>query len=166
MMQKFAVDVLQSEISFTIKLLNTNVKGTFDSYLSTLRAETLEQLSNAEVNFEIDVASIDTNESMRDQHLKSADFFNTDLYPKIYFTKTSIVKHTNEEYLLTGDITIKNITLPVTFKVVKAATNTPSFICTTEVSRKDFDLVYNPMFEKINQLDDIVYIEVKITLLQ
>lgn len=162
-MMMYTVDILQSEISFTVKLLSTKVKGTFDSYSSALQVETLEELSNAHIEIEIDVASLNTNEPLRDQHLKSADFFHTDLYPKIYFKKTSMVKHTDLEYLLTGQITIKNITKQITFNVVQIPANTPIFVCTAEVNRKDFDLVYNPIFEKMNKLDEIVHIHVQFT---
>ena len=162
-MMMYTVDILRSEISFTVKLLNTEVKGAFDSFSSSLQVETLEELSNAVIEIEIDAASLNTNEPIRDQHLKSADFFHTDLYPKIYFKKTSIIKRTDFEYLLTGQLTIKNIIKPITFNVVQIPSNTPTFVCTTKINRNDFDLVYNPIFEKMNQLSEIVHIRVQFT---
>ena len=168
-MNAYTVDRPTSEINYTVKFHNTHVKGTFESYSPSFFIHTLEELSTYEIEVEIDVASLTTNEPIRDHHLRSADFFHADKYPKIYFKKTSLIKQSTNYYELTGDITIKNITQPITFNVKQmeagALNSLTTYICTTKVNRNDFELVYNPIFEKINQLDEIVHIEVLFTVL-
>ena len=159
-MKTYIVDVLQSKISFSVKLLNTIVKGTFDSYSASLQCDSLQQLNNAEITIEIDAASLNTHEPIRDQHLKSKDFFDTDFFPKILFTNVIIASNGDNTYSLTGDLTIKHLTHRVTFHVVEQQSDAPTYMCTATVTRQQFELTYNPIFEKINQLGDDVFIEV------
>ena len=69
-----------------------------------------EDFTGAKIEFKIDVASVNTNSEDRDNHLRSADFFEVDAHPKLSFVSTDIVKTGDNEYNLTGDITIKDVT--------------------------------------------------------
>lgn len=152
-MKKWTVDAAHSEIGFSVKhMMISKVKGSFGSYDATVEANE-EDLQGALIDFKIDVASIDTNNDDRDNHLRSADFFDAEQYPHITFKANDIVKK-GEEYELNGDLTIKGITRPATFEVEYGgkATNpwgveVVAFSGEGKVNRKDFGLTWNQALE-------------------
>ena len=153
-MTTYSVDFFHSSINFSIKhMMITKVHGTFDSFTAHIEASTIEDFNNSSIRFDIDVASINTRDTSRDQHLISADFFYADRYPKITFTNKEIIK-ANNQIKLHGDLTIKDITRPVTFDVlyngsVKNPWNidTYGYTCQTVINRSDFNLTYNDSLE-------------------
>src|SRR5690606_37529232 len=85
------LDPTHSEVAFKVKhLVITTVTGYFRSFDGTVVTEDEADFTTAKVNFSIDTSSIDTNQSQRDEHLKSADFFDADRYPGITFTSSSV----------------------------------------------------------------------------
>ncbi|MFF5996232.1 YceI family protein [Lysinibacillus sp. KU-BSD001] len=154
-MAHFTVDMAHSEIGFSVRHMKiSKVKGTFGSYTAKIEAPTIQELHASKIEIEIDVASISTRDLARDQHLISADFFDADRFPKIYFTKTDLIPSDEELYTLTGDLTIKNVTKSVTFDVLYKEkkqtewnTETHVFTCSTVINRKDFGLTYNALIE-------------------
>ena len=116
-MNTYSLDMLNSEINFTAKLFNSDVKGTFESFDASLQIDGLTNLTKSDISVVIDVASLNTKEPMRDQHLKSADFFHADKYPKMSFIKTRLEQHSNTHFTITGLLTIKYITKYVSFNV-------------------------------------------------
>lgn len=154
-MKNYVVDYSHSSITFSVKhMMITNVKGTFDSYHPKITARSLEQFTDAQISIEIDVASISTKDVARDNHLRSEDFFHADRYPKIKFEATNIKKVENNLYHIKGDLTIKDITKPVTFITtytghVKSpwGDDTYGFISSTKINRKQFNLLYNATLE-------------------
>lgn len=151
---KWAIDPMHSEVQFKVKhLVISTVTGTFKVFEASLETEN-EDFSDAEINFSLDVNSIDTNQPDRDTHLKSADFFDAEKYPKITFESTSFEKVEGERYKLKGDITIKDLTKPIIFDVEFGGTATDfygnvkaGFEVNGKINRKEFGLVWNAITE-------------------
>lgn len=107
-------DVPHSEFGFSIVHMGiSDVTGTFNDFTATVTSNK-EDFSDAVVEATIQTASIDTRVSMRDDHLKSADFFDVEKYPEITFKSTGIQKVSDDTYKLTGDVTAMGITKEIT----------------------------------------------------
>src|SRR3569833_3296898 len=114
---KWSIDPMHSEVQFKVKhLVISTVTGSFQNFEGTDENKG-NDFSNAKINFSIDVNSIDTNQEQRDGHLKGADFFDAEKYPHIEFESTSVTKEGDDEYTVIGNLTLKDITKPVTLKV-------------------------------------------------
>jgi polyisoprenoid-binding protein YceI len=152
--KKWVVDPMHSEVQFKIKhLVISTVTGTFRQFEGGATTEH-DDFDGAEVHFSLDVASVDTNQEMRDTHLKSAEFFEADTYPTITFKSTSFKKIDDDEYTLTGDLTMKGITKPVSLKAEYGGTAKDGygnqklgFEVTGKINRKEFGLTYNALTE-------------------
>ena len=153
-MAKWTVDQSHSSIGFEVKhMMVSKVKGQFTSYTADVEAEDLTDLTTASINFVFDVASINTNSEDRDNHLKSADFFSADEFPTITFTSTNISKD-GDDYQVTGDLTIKDVTKPVTFNVEFGGKGTNpwgievyGFEGKAKINREEFGLTWNAALE-------------------
>lgn len=153
-MAKWTVDQAHSNVGFQVKhMMISKVKGSFTRYTADVEAKDLEDLTEALIQFEIDVASITTKNEDRDKHLKSEDFFNVETYPHITFTSTAIVKQ-GDHYELSGDMTIKDQTHPVTFHVEYGGkgknpwgVEVYGFEATAKVKREQFGLTWNAVLE-------------------
>ncbi|WP_375444673.1 YceI family protein [uncultured Fibrella sp.] len=151
---KWVVDPMHSEVQFKVKhLVISTVTGTFRNFEGGATTEH-DDFDGAEVHFSLDVNSIDTNQEMRDTHLKSAEFFEADTYPHIAFKSTSFKKIEDDEYTVTGDLTMKGITKPVTLKADYGGTAKDAygnqklgFEVTGKINRKEFGLTYNALTE-------------------
>ena len=152
-MKKWTVDPAHSEIGFSVKhMMISKVKGSFTSFEAEVEANE-EDLSGALIDFKIDITSINTNNEDRDNHLRSADFFDAENHPHIIFTANDIVKK-RDEYELTGDLTIKGVTRPATFEVEYGGKGTNpwgvevvAFNAESKINRKDFGLTWNQALE-------------------
>lgn len=146
---KWVLDPLHSEVQFKVKhLVISTVTGFFKKFEGELSTEN-DNFSNAEISFSLDVNSIDTNQEARDNHLKSAEFFDAEQYPAITFKSTSF---DGEE--LKGDLTIKGITKPITLEVEHGGTATDfygntkaGFEVTGKINRKEFGLTWDGVTE-------------------
>lgn len=151
---KWSIDPTHSEVQFKVKhLVISTVTGSFQNFEGTVETEG-DDFSNAKVNFSLDVTSINTNQEQRDGHLKSADFFDAEKYPHIKFESTSVTKEGDDEYKLTGNLTIKDVTKPVTLKVEHGGMaadfygNTKAgFEIEGKINRKEFGLTWNGVTE-------------------
>ena len=151
---KWVLDPMHSEVQFKVKhLVISTVSGFFKSFEGELDTEN-DDFTDASISFSLDIDSIDTNQSQRDEHLKSAEFFDAAQYPKITFKSTSFTKSGDDEYKLAGNLTIKGETKPVTLDVEfgGAATdfygNTKAgFEITGKINRKDFGLTWDGVTE-------------------
>jgi polyisoprenoid-binding protein YceI len=116
-LDKWVVDTAHSSLDFSVRhMMVSKVKGTFHQFEASIEADP-ENLTTANIEFTIDVASIDTRNEDRDKHLLSADFFDVENHPKITFKSTKIVKKSDGEYEVTGDLTMHGVTRPETFLV-------------------------------------------------
>jgi polyisoprenoid-binding protein YceI len=151
---KWSLDPTHSEIGFKIKhLMITNVSGNFNKF--EVNAETKgDDFTNAAITANIDVDSINTNNSQRDEHLRNADFFEAEKFPSILFQSTKIEKVDDDTFNLFGNLTIKETTNPV--KVVleySGITKDPwgnikaGFSLNGKINRKDFGITYNATLE-------------------
>lgn len=114
----YKIDPTHSDVMFKVKhLMIATATGIFKNFDATIDVNE-EDLSDAKVFFEADVDSIDTKNEQRDAHLKSDDFFNSEKFPKLTFKSTSIEREDDDEFKLKGDLTLRDITNPVTLKVV------------------------------------------------
>lgn len=168
----YAVDLSHSSVNFSIRhMMITKVNGVFDSFTAQIETMHIEDFKDSTIRFELDVASINTRDNSRDQHLVSADFFDADRFPKIIFEKNS-VEGIGNSFKLIGDLTIKGTTKPITFDVtyvghVKSPWNTDAygFSCTTIINRKEYNLTYNSTLETGGLLiDENVKITVELQL--
>ena len=150
---KWALDATHSELGFKLKhLMISNVSGRFNSF--DVSAETgNDEFSDANITATIDVASIFTNNEQRDGHLRTGDFFEIEKYPNITFKSTS-VKKDGDDLEVTGDLTMKDVTKPVTLKVEFAGiTKDPygnikaGFSFAGKLNRKDWGINFNAALE-------------------
>jgi len=150
---KWVLDPMHSEVQFKVKhLVISTVSGFFKSFEGELITEN-EDFTGAEIDFSLDVNSIDTTQPQRDEHLKSAEFFDAATYPKITFKSTSFTAD-GDDYKLVGDLTIKDVTKPVTLAVEYGGSagdfygNTKAgFEVTGKINRKEFGLVWDGVTE-------------------
>jgi hypothetical protein len=148
------VDNIHSSVKFSVThLIISEVEGTFKTYSGTIK-NTKDDFSDAQINFAIDVNSINTDNSMRDDHLKSDDFFNAKDYPKMIFASTSFKKKSGNKYTLEGNLTIRNTSKKVRFDVTYGGTakdgygNTKAgFRASTSINRFDYGLKWNALTE-------------------
>ncbi len=120
--QSWQVDKIHSTVRFNVShLVISEVEGSFKVYDGKIESSKPD-FADASINFQVDVNSINTDNSMRDEHLKSPDFFNVKDYPKMTFKSTSFKKKSGNKYELIGDLTIKNITQKALFTVTYGGT--------------------------------------------
>jgi polyisoprenoid-binding protein YceI len=150
---KWVLDPMHSEVQFKVKhLVISTVSGSFKNFEGSLETEN-DDFSDAKVEFSLDVDSIDTTQPQRDEHLKSAEFFDAATHPKISFKSTSLTKD-GDDYKLKGDLTIKGVTKPVSFNVEHGGIagdfygNTKAgFDVTGKINRKEFGLTWDGVTE-------------------
>ena len=107
---KWNVDASHSNVKFSVShLVVSEVEGSFRVFDGTIDAPS-DDFNNATINFTVDVASINTDNEKRDEHLKSDDFFNAAKYPKMTFKSTSFKKGKGNNYVLEGNLTIRDVT--------------------------------------------------------
>jgi polyisoprenoid-binding protein YceI len=153
-MTNWTIDTTHSEIGFKIKhLVISTVSGKFTSFEGKLEGEPGD-LENAKISFTADIDSIHTGNEQRDGHLKSADFFDAANYAKLTFVSTHIEHKDGNDYKVTGDLTIKNITRSVTLNVEFGGTQNnfygqtvAGFEITGKINRQDFGLTWSAVTE-------------------
>ncbi|SJN49425.1 YceI like family protein [Sphingobacterium sp. JB170] len=153
-MATWNLDKAHSEIEFKVKhMMVSNVKGQFKDF-DVILASDSDDITQGKVNVDIKSGSIDTKSEQRDQHLKSEDFFNVSAYPAIKFTSTEIKKIDDESYEITGDLTIKEVSKPVTFKAEFGGiakdpwgNQKTGYTVTGKINRQEFDLTWNTALE-------------------
>lgn len=152
--KKWAVDTAHSSVDFSVKhMMISKVKGTFHEFGADVSADP-QDLTGADINFSIKVNSIDTRSQDRDNHLRSADFFEVETYPEITFRSTDVKKTGEDEYEMTGDVTIKDVTRQETFKVeYEGSGQDPwgnqkvGFTADGKINRKNYGLTWNQTLE-------------------
>lgn len=152
-MKKWNIDPTHSVIGFKIKhMMFTNVNGKFDQFSSDISFND-EQFNQAKLKFEADINSINTSNADRDNHLKSADFFDAEKFPKITFESTNI-KGAGSDFEITGNLNIHGVTQPVTLQAEYSGlmrdpwgNNKVGLNLTGKINRKDFGLTYNAALE-------------------
>jgi polyisoprenoid-binding protein YceI len=144
----WAIDPVHSEVSFTVRhMMVSKVRGRFDKFEGTI--VTAEDPLESTVTATVDVSSINTGQEQRDAHIRSADFFEAQTHPTMTFTTTG-VRADGADFLLDGDLTIRGVTKPVTFKLEVSGFGPDAyggtragFSATTEINRHEFGVSFN-----------------------
>ncbi len=148
------IDPAHSSAEFGIKhMMISTVKGRFGALSGTLQFDGSD-ITGGSVEATIDVSSVSTNEPNRDGHLRSPDFFHVEQHPHITF-KSSKVEHVEgDDYRITGDLTIRDVTKPVTLDVTHEGQITDpygnrrvGFAAETTLNRGDYGLTFNQVLE-------------------
>jgi polyisoprenoid-binding protein YceI len=148
----WALDQAHTEVGFSVRHAGiSKVRGQFTEADATLVVG--ETLATSSVEATVKIASFDSNNNDRDAHVKGPDFFNAEQFPNMTFTATD-VQGTPETFRLSGDLTIKETTKPVTFDVEFGGmavdpfgATRAGFSASTQISRKDFGITWNAALE-------------------
>jgi polyisoprenoid-binding protein YceI len=149
----YALDPSHTSVEFVARhLMISKVRGGFTDVSGTITIAEKPEDSSVEVT--IAAASVNSGENNRDNHLRSADFFDVETYPSITFKSTAVEHAGGENWKVTGDLTVLAVTRPVTLDVeFEGATATPfgderiGFSASTELNREDWGLTWNAAIE-------------------
>lgn len=150
----WSIDPMHSEIMFRIKhMLITNVSGTFDMFQSTIEAEN-KDFSDMEISFSADVASINTRNDHRDEHLRSNDFFDAANFPTLTFTSTKLTRKVDNLYILAGKFCIRGVEKDVELEILHTGIGLDlygqtkaGFEINGTINRSDYGLTWNAAAE-------------------
>ena len=149
------IDPIHSSAQFKVKhMMISNVKGEFSGVTGTLTLDSAD-ITNSGIEASIDVATLNTREPQRDAHLRSADFFDAEKFPKLSFKSSSVRETGVGELAVEGDLSIHGVTRSVVFEVEgpSASMKDPygntriGLSATTRINRKEFGLVWNGALE-------------------
>ncbi|ODT36995.1 MAG: polyisoprenoid-binding protein [Microbacterium sp. 71-36] len=148
----WVLDPSHSEVTFTVRhMMISKVRGTFGMKSATLVAP--ENPFEATVEASVDVTSVDTKDEGRDQHLRSAEFFDTETYPTMDFRSTG-VRVENGDFLVDGELTIRGVSKPATFSIDFGGFGTDPWgnykagaTAKTVINREDYGLTWNAALE-------------------
>jgi polyisoprenoid-binding protein YceI len=149
----YTIDTSHSRLGFVARhAMVTKVRGQFGAFEGTARIDEANP-SASKVDLTIQVASVDTGSADRDGHLKSGDFFDAEVNPEITFVSTK-VERDGDDWVVTGDLTIKGVSKPVTigFESTGSARDPfgnlrVGFEGSTSINRKDWGLTWNAALE-------------------
>lgn len=145
----YQIDPAHSTVGFAIRHLEINwVTGRFKDYKGTINYDAAD-VTKSSVEFSAKVESIDTGVAARDNHLRNADFFDAPKYPELTFKSTRVERKGKDAYMLHGNLTIKDVTKPISFPFTMTGTikdargNTRWGIeAQTKINRRDFGINY------------------------
>jgi polyisoprenoid-binding protein YceI len=151
----WTIDPDHSNVGFKIRhLMVSNVKGSFDKYTGKVELDE-KDITKSKVDVSIETASINTNVQKRDEHLRSADFFDVAKYPAMTFVSKKVAKAGKDKLKVTGDLTLHGITKEVVLTVDGPSKESKDpwgnirkgATATTTINRKDFGLTWNKALE-------------------
>jgi polyisoprenoid-binding protein YceI len=153
-MTTWQIDASHSTIEFAVKhMMISTTKGRFSKVDGEIKLDDGD-FTKSSVAVNIDVNSIDTHDEKRDEHLRSADFFDAANHETITFVSTNVSQLKGDEFELTGDLTIRGITKPIVLKATSEGTGTSpwgsevaAFTAKGEIDRKEFGLTWNVALE-------------------
>lgn len=148
------VDPSHTAVEFAVKhMMISTVRGRFTEYAATVTTDEADPASTR-VDAVIDVASVNTGDEKRDAHLKSADFFDAEGFPKLTFVSKRVDGNLEKRFKVIGDLTIRGTTREVVLDVeFQGEGRDPygnekrGFIATTKVDRREFGLLWNVALE-------------------
>ena len=149
----YTIDSVHSHVGFSVRhLVAAKVRGEFTEYTGTVTVGDSAETSSVEAT--VNAASITTNNDMRDGHLKSADFLDLENHPNLTFKSTSI-KPKGDNYVMTGDLTLRGVTKSVDFDLEFLGTGPSAqpgvtmagFEAKTEIDRRDFNVNFEATLE-------------------
>ena len=148
----WSIDASHSEVGFSVRHLGiSKTKGRFGSFRGDIVVA--ERPEDSRVAVEIDAASVDTRDAGRDEHLRSADFFDAEQFPTMIFRSTG-VRPAGSDWKVDGELTIRGVTRPVVLDTELVGLEKDpwgnervGFAATTEVNREEFGLTWNAALE-------------------
>jgi len=151
---EYKIDADHSVVGFKVKhLAISSVPGRFVKFDGKFNFDPSD-VKDAKAEAKIDVVSVDTAQSKRDEHLRSPDFFEVVKFPEIQFVSKQVTPGKDKEFKVTGDLTIRGVTKLVTLDVVYDGSakdlygnDRAAFSATTKINRKDFGLTWNKVIE-------------------
>jgi polyisoprenoid-binding protein YceI len=151
--EKYTIDPAHSQVGFKIRHFVSKVPGRFGKFSGTIALDPA-SLASASVAVEIDPASINTDIADRDKHLRSADFFDVEKFPKMSFESTEVVPKGPNKALLRGNLTMHGVTKPVELEVDVLGYSPDSwggyrggFEAHGTINRKEFGIVWNKVLD-------------------
>ncbi len=164
----YTIDTSHSQVGFSVKhMMFSTVRGSFRGFEGTVVVDN-ENPANSTVNVTIDASTVSTGDEKRDEHLRSADFFDVANYPALTFKSTSIDFKDADDFVINGELTMHGVTNTVKIKAEQTGEGTnpwgvdvAGFEGETKINRKDYGLGWNAALEKGGVL---VGEEIKITL--
>ncbi len=142
------LDPTHTEVGFTVRHIMSKVRGKFETFEGTL--VTADDITASTVNVSVELASINTGTADRDNHLRSGDFFNVETNPTMTFASTGVVQKSDSDFVVTGDLTIKDITKPFELNVEFLGEGKDPWggtrvgvEATGQISRKDWGIDFN-----------------------
>jgi len=146
----YVIDAAHSRLGFVARhAMVTKVRGSFNEFDGTAHLD-VNDPSKSHATVSIEVASVDTRQPQRDDHLRTNDFFDAKAYPKITFVSTAVAKVDDETFRMTGDLTIKDVTKSVSIDFAYNGSATDpygnqrvGFEGSTVINRKDFGVNFN-----------------------
>jgi len=150
----YTIDASHSRLGFSARhAMVTTVRGAFPAFEGTARIDTANPAAST-VSLSIDVSSVDTGSADRNGHLRSGDFFDVETYPTMTFTSTKVEREDASTWLITGDLTIKGVSKPVTIEFESTGSAKDpfgnlrvGFEGATSINRKDWGLSWNAALE-------------------
>jgi polyisoprenoid-binding protein YceI len=146
---KWTLDKSHSNVKFTVThMVVSEVDGSFKLFDGSME-HSKPDFSDAKIAFSVDVNSIDTDNENRDKHLKSDDFFNAEKFPAMKFESTSFTPQGGNKYKLDGNLTIRDVTKPVSFDVTYGGSiagqrgSKAGFKAKTTINRFDYNLKWD-----------------------
>jgi polyisoprenoid-binding protein YceI len=168
------IDSAHTRVGFSVRhMMISNVRGHFEKVAGTVEFNE-ENPARSRVDVQIEAASLNTREPYRDNHLRSADFFDAENHPYLTFKSTKVEQTGDQRGRLTGDLTIRGVTRPVTLEVEYAGTArspygqlSAGFTARGKINRKDFGLNWNVALETGGVLvGDTVNLEIEAELIK
>lgn len=153
--ETWSIDADHSSVGFTVRhMMVSNVKGSFGTFSGTVEVDE-KDIAGSKVSVTIDAASINTGVAKRDEHLRSADFFDTARYPTVTYVSKKVEKSGKDRLKVYGDLTLRGVTRPVVLDVEgpTAAYRDPwgktrrGASATAAINRRDFGLTWNKVIE-------------------
>lgn len=140
----YSIDAMHSQVGFTVRHFVSRVAGHFGAFTGEITIDK-ENPAASKVTAEIETKSIDTGGGKRDDHLRSADFFDAEKFPKMTFVSKSVTSTTKDKTTVLGDLTMHGVTKPVSLEVSWLGFSGPKagFEARTTINRKDFGIIWN-----------------------
>ena len=147
--ETFKIDTTHSTVSFKVRHLVARSGGVFKKFGGTIDLDRAAPTAS-KVDFKVDVTSVDTGNESRDKHLNSPDFFDTAKFPEMTFKSTKIVDKGASSFEVTGDLTLRGVTKPVTLTVSnggfvkgRKGADVTGFEVSGKINRNDFGVSYD-----------------------
>ena len=150
----YDLDASHSRLGFAAKhAMVTTVRGQFGSFTADIHLDA-ENVANTTARLEINAASIDTGNPDRDAHVRNSDFLEVETYPTISFISTGAEQNSDDDFVLHGDLTIKDVTKPVSIEFEKTGEAVDpwgnfriGFEGKAKINRKDWGVNFNAVLE-------------------